>query len=218
MDSKMKKAEVLVVDDHSLIVEGICRVVNAMPEAVVADATTSGKKALELIAKRDYDIYILDVSMPEVSGFDLIAQIRELNEDARIIVNTQHEEVWIVNRLAQSGVNAVTLKSSDSNELTNAIRSVLRGESYACGRFAALCQKLKRGTEGIFPRETLTRREREVLQALAKGLNSHEIAEQLHVSENTVETFRRRLMAKFGAKNAIDLVVKAIAQGWITLE
>lgn len=218
MDNKVKKAEVLVVDDHSLIVEGICRVVNAMSEAVVADAVTSGKKALDLIARRDYDVYILDVSMPEVSGFDLIAQIRELNEDARIIVNTQHEEVWIVNRLAQSGVNAVTLKSSDSCELTNAIRSVLKGESYACGRFAALCQKLKHGSGDLFPKEMLTRREREVLQALARGLKSHEIAVLLHISENTVETFRRRLMAKFEAKNAIDLVVKAITQGWITIE
>lgn len=218
MDNKVEKAEVLVVDDHSLIVEGICRVVNAMPEAVVADAVTSGKKALELITRRDYDVYILDVSMPEVSGFDLIAQIRELNEDARIIVNTQHEEVWIVNRLAQSGVNAVTLKSSASAELVNAVRSVLKGESYACVRFAALCQKLKRGAGSLYPKEMLTRREREVLQALAKGMNTYEISALLHISENTVETFRRRLMAKFEAKNAIDLVVKAIAQGWITIE
>ena len=129
---KREKAEVLVVDDHSLVLEGICRVVNRMPEAVVADAVTSGIKAAELIAKRDYDIYILDVSIPDLSGFELIARIRELNEQALIIVNTMHEEVWIANRLAQSGVNAVILKASASSELAAAIRSVLQGKSYTC--------------------------------------------------------------------------------------
>ena len=90
---KNVKAELLVIDDHSLVLEGICKVVNKMPDATVADAVTSGKKAMELIEKRDYDAYIVDISIPEISGFDLIAQIRELNEQARIIVITMHEEI-----------------------------------------------------------------------------------------------------------------------------
>ncbi|MDO4165282.1 MAG: response regulator transcription factor [Bacteroides sp.] len=217
MDKRVK-AEILVVDDHSLVLEGICKVVNKMSEVVVADAVTSGLKASELIAKRDYDIYILDVSIPDMSGFDLIAQIRELNENARIIVNTMHEEVWTVNRLAQSGVNAVVLKASASTELVEAVRSVLKGEPYTCARFASISQKLNRNSSELLPRDVPTKRECDVLQALGKGLNTHEIANLLQISENTVETFRKRLMAKFGAKNAIDLVVKAVSKGWITLE
>lgn len=74
------KAELLVVDDHSLILEGICKIVNKMPEVTVADAVTSGKQAIKLIEERDYDVYILDISIPDISGFELIARIRELND------------------------------------------------------------------------------------------------------------------------------------------
>lgn len=215
---KKVKAELLVVDDHSLILEGICKIVNRMPEATVADAVTSGKRALSLIEKRDYDAYILDISIPDVSGFELMAQIRELNCEARIIVNTMHEEIWMVNRLAQVGVNAVILKSSAPSELVSAIRCVLKGETYACSRFAFVLQKLTASPTGLLSKDAPTRREYDVLAAVAKGLNSHEIAALLKISENTVETFRKRLISKFEAKNAIDMVVKAVAQGWIKLD
>lgn len=215
---KRLKAEMLVVDDHSLILEGICRLVGKIPEVVVANAVTSGKEAAKLIAERDYDIYILDVGLPDISGFDLIAQIRELNENARIIVNTMHEEIWIVNQLAQSGVNAIILKSSTVSELVNAIRSVLQGESYTCPRFASIYEKLHRNSFEILPKDGPTRREKDVLQAVAKGLSTHEIAKLLNISENTVETFRKRLINKFDAKNAIDMVMKALAQGWVVVE
>lgn len=215
---KNVKAELLVIDDHSLVLEGICKVVNKMPDATVADAVTSGKKAMELIEKRDYDAYIVDISIPEISGFDLIAQIRELNEQARIIVITMHEEIWMVNRLAQCGVNAVVLKSAASTELVAAIRSVLRGESYTCARFASIAHKLSLGMAGLQSKDIPTRRERDVLEAVARGMNTHEIAALLKISENTVETFRKRLISKFEAKNAIDMVLKAVSQGWIKLD
>lgn len=79
------KAELLVVDDRNLILEGICKVVNKMPEVVVVDAVTSGLQAAELIERRDYDIYILDVSIPDMSGFELIAKIREMNDQQRLL-------------------------------------------------------------------------------------------------------------------------------------
>ena len=214
---KKVKAEMLVVDDHSLILDGICKIVNKMPEVIIADAVTSGRKALELVAQRDYDVYILDVSMPGVSGFDLITQIREVNEQARIIVNTMHEEIWIINRLVRSGVNAVILKTSASSELTNAIRCVLKGETYTCPRFESICQKLRHSSMTLQPNDIPTKRELDVLQAVAKGLNTHEIAALLVISENTVETFRKRLISKFEAKNAVDMVIKAIEQGWLIL-
>ena len=215
---KNVKAELLVVDDHSLILEGICRVVNKMPEAIVADAVTSGKRAVELIEKRDYDVHILDISIPDMSGFELIAKLRELNDQARIIVNTMHEEIWMVNRLVQCGVNAVILKASTPTELMAAIRSVLKGETYTCSRFASISQKLGSVSAGLQFKNAPTRRERDVLEAVSKGLNTHEIAELLRISENTVETFRKRLISKFSAKNAIDMVVKAATQGWIKLD
>lgn len=216
--NKKVKAEILVVDDHYLILEGISQVVNKMPEAKVVNAVTSGKEAVELIDKRDYDIYILDVSIPDVSGFDLIERIRELNEYARIIVYTMHEEIWMVNRLVQSKVNAVVLKSSAVSELVTAIRSVLQGDTYACARFDSISRKLHRTPATFHSRDIPTKRELDVLQAVSQGLNTRQIAELLNISENTVETFRKRLIFKFSARNAIDMVLKAVSQGWIGVE
>lgn len=214
---KNAKAKMLVVDDHSLILDGICRIVNKIPEVLIADAVTSGKQAIELISQRDYDIYLLDVSIPDVSGFDLITQIREVNEQARIIINTMHEEIWIINRLIRSGVNAVILKTSASSELLNVIHCVLKGETYTCPRFESICQKLRYSLMHSQPKDVPTKRELDVLQAVAKGFSTHEIAALLAISENTVETFRKRLISKFGARNAIDMVIKAVERGWLIL-
>ena len=84
--------------------------------------------------------------------------------------------------------------------------------------FASILQKLNSSSSGLQPKDAPTRRERDVLEAVAKGMNTHEIAALLKISENTVETFRKRLISKFGAKNAIDMVVKAVSQGWIKLD
>lgn len=213
----VEKAEILLVDDHALILEGICHILKRLPEVVVANAVTTGEEAVGLIAERDYDIYILDVGLPDVSGFELIDMIRELNEDARIIVNTMHEEIWYINRLVRQGVNSVILKASDSTEVENAVKSVLRGEAYTCPRFERIRKKLGNTSSQIHPKDVPTKREIEVLQAVAEGLCTHEIAGRLQITENTVETFRRRLILKFNAKNAIDMVVKAMAQGWINI-
>ena len=176
------KAEVLVVDDHSLIVEGICRIINNIPQLTVKDAVTSGKEALGLISLYEYDLFILDISMPDISGFELIKKIRETKKNAGIIVNTMHEEIWIIKQLCQGGINAVVLKSSDSSELTKAIHKVLIGEAYTCERFSSIMDKLDKKAMHFQPKDIPTKRELEVLNALSKGLNTHEIALELNVT------------------------------------
>lgn len=211
-------AEILLVDDHALVLEGMQRMLESIPNVRVANAVTSGKKAAELIRARDYDIYVLDVDLPDLSGFDLVAMIREINEDARIIISTMHEEIWIINRLIRQKVNAVILKSSEAVEFKNAVRSVLEGDTYTCPRFQSIRKKLCFSSAQIHSKDIPTKRELDVLKAVARGCNTHEIAEELNITENTVETFRKRLILKFGAKNAVDMVVKAVTKGWVDLK
>lgn len=213
-----ERAEILLVDDHTLILEGMYRILDRIPEVKVADAVTSGREAMALVEKKDYDIYILDVSLPDMSGMELIGRVREINKNACIIVNTLHEEIWTINKLISLKVNAVVLKSSEAIEMENAVKAVLRGDSYMCPRFRSIRLKLDGESARTCPRDMPTKREMEVLQAIAKGDSTHEIAAKLQISENTVETFRKRLIQKFCAKNAIDLVVKAMTKGVIGIE
>ena len=129
-----------------------------------------------------------------------------------------HDEMWNISRLLQMKVSSVILKSSNIQEVKQAILNVLSGKQYFCDHFESLCRKLKNTDTGIFPNDVLTTREMDVLQAIADGLNTNEIAELLHLSDNTIESHRKRLMLKLNARNAVDLVIKAISKGIISLK
>ena len=125
-----------------------------------------------------------------------------------------HEEIWILKRLSQTPISGAILKSADIHELTLAIQTILKGGQYLCKRFRTILNRLHTDEQ---LKEQLTLREMEVLQAIAKGYNTREIANLLHVSGNTIESHRKSLMSKLEAKNAVDLVLKAIHLGIIPL-
>ncbi len=213
------KTEILLVDDHSLILQGIRRIVEQIPCISLIHTATSGTEASQMIKQYSYDIYMLDIDLPDISGFELVKQIRAKDEYARIIVNTMHEEVWILNKLIKCEVNSVILKSSDEKAVEQAINHVLNDKSYCCPRFEHIRRKLRYGVCAELHEDDIpTKRELEVLQAISTGNSTPQIASMLQISENTVETFRKRLMLKFDAKNAIDMVVKAVAKGWIRIK
>ena len=190
-----QKAKILLVDDHTLILQGIKHVVSQMPEIEKVYTASSGTEAMLLIDMQPFDIYLLDVELPDTNGFELIDKILQKHPEARILVNTMHE--------------------ADINELTLAIQTILKGGQYLCKRFKTILNRMQ--TEEQI-KEQLTLREMEVLQAIAKGFNTREIADLLHVSNNTIETHRKSLMSKLEARNAVDLVLKAINLGIIPLD
>lgn len=202
-----QKAKILLVDDHTLILQGIKHVVSQMPEIEKVYTASSGTEAMLLIDMQPFDIYLLDVELPDTNGFELIDKILQKHPEARILVNTMHEEIWILKRLTKASISGAILKSADINELTLAIQTILKGGQYLCKRFKTILNRMQ--TEEQI-KEQLTLREMEVLQAIAKGFNTREIADLLHVSNNTIETHRKSLMSKLEARNAVDLVLKAI--------
>ena len=195
---------------------GIKRVLEQIPGMSVCAAVTTLKEAGKILEAGLFDLYIIDIVFPDGNGFDLIGMIRKIDANARIIVNTMHEEIWVMNRLIDCHVNAVILNSSDVKDMETAIMSVLNGETYYCPRFDVLRRKLRsRLCLELLKEDIPTSRELEVLNAVAQGWNTTQIANKLSITENTVETFRKRLIQKFNAKNSIDLVMKAIHQGWM---
>lgn len=188
-DRLMKEREIriLLVDDHDLVLQGLKRIVEcSLPEIKNVCTASSGQEALLLIASQRFNLFVLDMELPDISGMDIIVRIREKDPQARIIVNTMHEEIWFIKNLIQCSVDGILFKSIDSTKIAEAIRRVLDGETYYCPYAEHVRAQMKRSDEGR--REELTLRELDVLKRISEGKNTQEIAQELCVSTNTVDT------------------------------
>lgn len=217
-DRLMKEREIriLLVDDHDLVLQGLKRIVEcSLPEIKNVCTASSGQEALLLIASQRFNLFVLDMELPDISGMDIIVRIREKDPQARIIVNTMHEEIWFIKNLIQCSVDGILFKSIDSTKIAEAIRRVLDGETYYCPYAEHVRAQMKRSDEGR--REELTLRELDVLKRISEGKNTQEIAQELCVSTNTVDTHRRHLMYKLDARNVADLIMTAISKGIIPI-
>lgn len=217
-DRLMKEREIriLLVDDHDLVLQGLKRIVEcSLPEIKNVCTASSGQEALLLIASQRFNLFVLDMELPDISGMDIIVRIREKDPQARIILNTMHEEIWFIKNLIQCSVDGILFKSIDSTKIAEAIRRVLDGETYYCPYAEHVRAQMKRSDEGR--REELTLRELDVLKRISEGKNTQEIAQELCVSTNTVDTHRRHLMDKLDARNVADLIMTAISKGIIPI-
>lgn len=217
-DRLMKEREIriLLVDDHDLVLQGLKRIVEcSLPEIKNVCTASSGQEALLLIASQRFNLFVLDMELRDISGMDIIVRIREKDPQARIIVNTMHEEIWFIKNLIQCSVDGILFKSIDSTKIAEAIRRVLDGETYYCPYAEHVRAQMKRSDEGR--REELTLRELDVLKRISEGKNTQEIAQELCVSTNTVDTHRRHLMDKLDARNVADLIMTAISKGIIPI-
>lgn len=217
-DRLMKEREIriLLVDDHDLVLQGLKRIVEcSLPEIKNVCTASSGQEALLLIASQRFNLFVLDMELPDISGMDIIVRIREKDPQARIIVNTMHEDIWFIKNLIQCSVDGILFKSIDSTKIAEAIRRVLDGETYYCPYAEHVRAQMKRSDEGR--REELTLRELDVLKRISEGKNTQEIAQELCVSTNTVDTHRRHLMDKLDARNVADLIMTAISKGIIPI-
>lgn len=213
---KERDIRILLVDDHDLVLQGLKRIVEcSLPEIKNVCTASSGQEALLLIASQRFNLFVLDMELPDISGMDIIVRIREKDPQARIIVNTMHEEIWFIKNLIQCSVDGILFKSIDSTKIAEAIRRVLDGETYYCPYAEHVRAQMKRSDEGR--REELTLRELDVLKRISEGKNTQEIAQELCVSTNTVDTHRRHLMYKLDARNVADLIMTAISKGIIPI-
>lgn len=213
---KERDIRILLVDDHDLVLQGLKRIVEcSLPEIKNVCTASSGQEALLLIASQRFNLFVLDMELPDISGMDIIVRIREKDPQARIIVNTMHEEIWFIKNLIQCSVDGILFKSINSTKIAEAIRRVLDGETYYCPYAEHVRAQMKRSDEGR--REELTLRELDVLKRISEGKNTQEIAQELCVSTNTVDTHRRHLMDKLDARNVADLIMTAISKGIIPI-
>ena len=198
---------VAIIDDHPLVLEGLKSLLIQTEGIENICTAQSGLQLNDLMTLHSFHLYIIDLDLPDIDGFELIHQIKQKSPEAKIIVSTMHEEIWIVNKLKHPDIDAVVFKSSAGEYIQKALQVVLKGKKYYCPQF----QKLYKEKDKIgHTPDTLD-------SAPTIRMSTHEISECLFISENTVEWHRKNLMVKFGAKNATDLVIKALSKGYLSI-
>lgn len=193
---------VLVADDHSIVRDGLKRILAATSDLQVAGEAASGDEALALVRKNDYDVVMLDMSMPGIAGIDLIKRLKLERPKLKILVLSMHGESQYAARVLKAGAAGYLNKDSAAEALLGALRKIAAGGVHI-GE-AAAASLLHTGDKA--PHEALSDREFEVLRLLVEGLGPTEIGERLHLSVKTVSTHKTRILEKLGVKSTAELV------------
>jgi DNA-binding NarL/FixJ family response regulator len=196
---------VLLADDHEIVRDGLKRILAATADVRVAGEAASGDAALALVKANDYDVALLDMSMPGLSGIDLIKRIRLEKPKLRILVLSMHGEQQYAARALKAGAAGYLTKESAAEMLLGALRKVAAGGVHVSEAAAAGLVSAERA-----PHQNLSDREFEVLRLLAGGRTPTEIAEQLHLSVKTVSTHKAHVQHKLGLGGTADLVRYAL--------
>ena len=206
--------KVLIADDHAIMRAGLRQILTATADMVVAGEATHGQSVLEQLNLLECHVILLDMSMPGLSGLDLIRRLRIDRRELQILVLSMHNEGQIVTRALRAGASGYVTKDSDPNVLLAAIRKVAQG-----GKFIdpALVDSVVLDISDFKMNENrqLTDREFQVLQMIAAGHTINKIAESLYLSAKTVSTHKIRLMRKLGIDNNADLIRYAIQHGLV---
>jgi two-component system response regulator NreC len=217
----MAKIRVLVVDDHTIVRDGICALLALTGDIEVVGEATNGSEALKMVKELNPDVVIMDIAMPIMGGLEATHRINKEFPRTKILVLTQHDDKEYVFPVIESGASGFISKAAASSELVSGIRAVYRGDSYLSPAVAKLLvvnyQRTAGKQTGQDLHDQLTERERDVLKLLVEGYSTKEIADTLIITPKTVEGHKTNLMAKLGIHNRIELVKYALRKGIITI-
>ena len=230
--------KVLLADDHRIVREGLKSLLQTQPDLEVVAEASDGRQAVEMARDLTPDVVVMDVAMPQLNGIEATRQIAADEPGMKVVALSMHSDRRFVSEALKAGASGYVLKDGAFDELISAIRAVVADRVYLSPRVAGVVvddyvRRLpsragngsggaQAGTEesgarrGVF--DTLTPREREVLQLMAEGFATKEVAHRLHVSVKTVETHRRQIMDKLDMHSVAELTKYAIREGLTTLE
>ncbi|TBN00424.1 response regulator transcription factor [Hyunsoonleella flava] len=203
--------KIAITDDHKMVLKGIQSMLKDTKDIKIIGLYSSGSETLNAVEKDKPDILLLDINLPDTSGIDLCKQLKKNNKTLKIIAISNYDEVSFIKRMLNSGADGYVLKNTDKLELLTAFKTVLNGEQYLQRDVEKklLAQSIgKKNVNTLLVK--LTRREKEVLQAIFEELTTQEISEKLFISPKTVETHRMNIMSKLGAKNSVGIIKAAI--------
>lgn len=201
---------ILVADDHAVVREGVKQILAEVKDMVVKDEAENGANTLEKVMQNDYDLVLLDISMPGRSGLEILEDIKNRRPRLPVLILSMHPEEQYAIRALRAGASGYLTKASAPQELIGAIRKVAGGGKYVTASLAEkLADELEIDTEKL-PHERLSNREHQVMLMLAEGKSVSDIADELCLSVKTISTYRTRIMAKMGMKKNAELTLYAV--------
>ncbi len=218
----MGEIRVLIADDHTVVREGTRQILEQEPDLKVVAEAADGDEAVKLTGSSKPDVAIIDISMPRVDGIEATKQIKALYPQVAVLILTAYDDDQFVFSLMEAGAAGYLLKSVRGSELVDAVRAVYSGESVlhpsiarkVLNRFVPSLGKGQRQE----PPETLSQREMEVLQLATQGLSNQDIAGKLSLSLRTVQAHLGHIFNKLRVSSRTEAVVRALKEGWITLD
>jgi len=216
----MQKIRVLVVDDHTIVRDGICALLALAGDIEVVGEAANGSDALKMVKELEPNVVLMDIAMPIMGGLEATRRICKEYPRTRVLVLTQYDDKEYVFPVIEAGASGFISKAAASSELASGIRSIYHGDSYlspSVARFLVEDYQYGSRRPSHDPYEQLTDRERDVLKLVAEGYTTQEIADMLVVSPKTVEGHRTNLMAKLSIHNRTELVKYALRKGIITI-
>ncbi len=201
---------IFIVDDHSLFRAGVRQILAKQSDLLVVGEAGNGIEAIAGIRKRDSDVILLDLTMPNLGGFEILSDIKRERPHAAILVLSMHPEDQYATRILKAGASGYLTKESAAEELIAAIRKVAGGGIYVSAQFAEKLATSLQSPAEIPPHQTLSEREFQVLTQLVRGKKLKEIAYGLCLSEKTITTYRSRILQKLNLRNNAELIHYAI--------
>ena len=206
----MKKA--LIVEDHPIVSESLKQFIFNAEVGLLCENANTGKQGLSFLNGQHFDLIILDINLPDLNGIEFCGIVKSRNPNQKILAITSMAQRLVIEQMIGKGVNGLILKTSDLSEITEAVKAVLLGEFFLGKGVKELING--RNTDSS-QKQTLTRREVEILTLISDGLTNQEIANKLFISCSTVDSHRKNMLLKFNVPNTAALVKFALTQGLI---
>lgn len=213
--------QILLADDHKITRDGLKALLENQKNMAVIGEAENGRKAVRLALELKPDVIVMDINMPELNGIEATRQIKAELPEAKIIALSMYSDKRYVVGMLKAGVSGYLLKNCAFDELVSAISAVVNNQNYMSPKIADTVMKDYANileSSDTSPASLLTAREREVLQLIAEGLKTKDIATRIHVSIKTVETHRQQIMRKLNAKSVAELTKIALREGLTSLD
>jgi len=202
--------KVLICDDHAIVRQGLRQIVEDCNDIMIAGEANSGEELIRMINKDDSHVIILDITMDGMGGIETLKEIKHQKHELGVLMLSMHPEEQYAIRVLKAGASGYLTKQSAPDELIQAIRTISIGKKYITSSISEKLVSTLNADEAVQPHESLSDREYQVFEHLAKGKTVGQIAENLHLSVKTVSTYKSRILDKMGINNMADMIRYAI--------